>query len=150
MGGPVVHDPEHAPCLVVGRLGHHLSHHPIKRNDPGGDVFLFCRPPIPLLHIGAVLRNTSALAIHKTEVRRGGSVSRFCRPPIPLLHLGAVLRNTSALVIHKTEVRLGDGVSLLSLWLDNLICCLVVATPVCFCSVLDRPREYRTSRQEGE
>ena len=35
MRGSVVHDPEHAPGLAVGRLGHHLGHQPVKRNDPG-------------------------------------------------------------------------------------------------------------------
>jgi len=35
MGGPVVHDPEHAPCLVVGRLGHHLGDQSVKGDDPG-------------------------------------------------------------------------------------------------------------------
>ncbi len=35
MGGAVVHDPEHAPGLVVGRLSHDLIHEPMKRIDPG-------------------------------------------------------------------------------------------------------------------
>jgi hypothetical protein len=114
----------------------------------GDDVFLFCHPSIPLLHPGVVLRGL-ALVIRKTEVGLGGGVFRFCHPSIPLRRLGVVLRNTVAFVIHEAEDKLGDGVSLLSLRLNELICCLVVTTPVCFCSVLDRTREYRTSHQEG-
>jgi len=35
MRGSVVHDPEHAPGLAVGRLAHHLSDQSIEGNDPG-------------------------------------------------------------------------------------------------------------------
>ena len=34
MRGSVVHDPEHAPGLAVGRPGHHLSDQAIEGNDP--------------------------------------------------------------------------------------------------------------------
>src|SRR5512132_952767 len=58
---------------------------------------------MPLLHLGAVLRSTTASVILGADVRPGGGISRFCRPSMPLLHLGAVLPNL-VLLIHKTEV----------------------------------------------
>jgi hypothetical protein len=116
---------------------------------PGGGVSRLYLASMPLLHLGAVLRNL-VLVSHKTEVVLGGLIPLFCRPSVPLRRLGVALGNTFAFVIQVAEDKLCGGVSLLSLRLNELLGCLEVATTVCINRVLDRIREHRTSRQEGE